>query len=62
MKKQDNVYRDFKTEMDMTPRGFGLPKKLWRQLFKFRNKKFENVVTVCSIEESSPLASMIITC
>ena len=36
MKKQDNVYRDFKTEMDMTPRGFGLPKKLWRQLFERR--------------------------
>ena len=24
--------------MDMTPKGFGLPKKLWRQLLKFRNK------------------------
>lgn len=25
-------------EMDMTPKGFGLPKKLWRQLLQFRNK------------------------
>ena len=24
--------------MDMTPKGFGLPKKLWRQLLKYRNK------------------------
>ena len=47
MKKQDNVYRDFKTEMDMTPRGFGLPKKLWRQLFKFRNK----TVKYCASDE-----------
>jgi len=25
-------------KMDMTPKGFGLPKKLWRQLLKYRNK------------------------
>ena len=32
------MIKDFKTEMDMTPKGFGLPKKLWRQLLKYRNK------------------------
>ena len=32
------MIEDFKTQMDMTPKGFGLPKKLWRQLLKYRNK------------------------
>lgn len=34
-------------EMDMTPRGFGLPKKLWRQLLKYRNK----TVDKCASDE-----------
>ena len=47
MKKQNNVYRDFKTEMDITPKGFGLPKKLWRQLLQYRNK----TVDKCASDE-----------
>ena len=27
--------------MDLSPKGFGLPKKLWRQLLKFRNKTLD---------------------
>ena len=42
----DDTY-DWKTEMDMTPKGFGLPKKLWRQLLKFRNK----TVKFCASDE-----------
>ena len=47
MKEQNNGYKDFKTEMDMSPKGFGLPKKLWRQLLKYRNK----TVDKCASDE-----------
>ena len=48
MKKQlnlrnRNLERRTKKEMDMTPRGFGLPKKLWRQLLKYRNKTVDRM-------------------
>jgi len=32
------LIEELRKKMDMTPKGFGLPKTLWRQLLKFRNK------------------------